>query len=229
MEKSMIFYDNEINTTLGGGMTMFVRPLNYQPLDILPMKVPDEWVTLDTVNPNHGKVIGCRFGIPGDRLWVKETWADVNSEYGPAICYKADGSLQSWRDFSKVFGPDEGAGPSMDYETYPGNYFMWWEDLLMGHPGHGWRPSVHMPRWASRITLEVVNVRVMRVQDITEEDAKTAAAPLGRVMGYGHVGMQSHLEGFIELWDSRFGKKYPWRKNPWVWITEFKCLTGIEK
>lgn len=99
---------------------------------------------------------------PGDRIWIKETWADVNTEEGPAILYRATSDYQSWRDFSTVFDEDYGVGPSMSYDAYPGQFSMWWSDLLNGSPDHSWRSPVHMPRWASRITLEATDVKVDR-------------------------------------------------------------------
>ncbi len=141
----------------------------------------------------------CPFGVPGDRLWVRETWADVNSEMGPTIIYRSDGAMQGWEDFCEEFGPDYGVGPSMNYEKYPGDYSMWWSDLLNKdehkEDGYAWKPSIHMPRWASRITLEVVSVGVERIQEAGDE--KLYRETLGD-----------------EAWD----------QNKWVWRVEFKII-----
>ena len=110
----------------------------------------------------------CPFGANGDVLWVRETWAPVNGECGPGFAYKADGAFSQ----PEYDGKDYGAGPSFNYEKYPGEYTMWYADLLSGAPGHPWKPSIHCPRWASRITLEITEVRVERLQDISEDDAK---------------------------------------------------------
>jgi hypothetical protein len=100
----------------------------------------------------------CPYGKAGDALWVKETWADVNTSEGPAIAYKADESFRSWHEFSITFGPDEGAGPSMDYDAYPGDYVMWFDDLISGEPDHEWREAKEMPQWASRLKLGLTHV-----------------------------------------------------------------------
>lgn len=108
---------------------------------------------------------------PGDVLYVRETWADVHSEEGPALLYRADSCVRSWHEWCVERGPDYGAGPSMNYDRYPGNYTMWWYDLLAGEPDHSWRSPLHMYRWASRITLVVTATRVEPLQDIPADDA----------------------------------------------------------
>lgn len=80
-----------------------------------------------------------------------------------------------------------------------------------------WRPSIHMPRWASRITLEVVGVRVERLQDISEEDAKAEGCALSADWkAFGVVAFQ-------QLWESINGPG-SWDANPWVWVVEFRKL-----
>lgn len=83
-----------------------------------------------------------------------------------------------------------------------------------------WRPSIFMPRWASRITLEIVGVRVERVQDISEADA--LAEGVERVPTWAAYSMR---DKFWALWDSINGPRgYGWNANPWVWVVEFKCI-----
>lgn len=79
-------------------------------------------------------------------------------------------------------------------------------------------PSIHMPRWASRITLEIVNIRVERLQEISEEDAKAEGCdPIG-----GENNLERYRSGFYHLWDSINGKAYPCDSNPWAWVIEFR-------
>lgn len=169
----------------------------------------------------------------GDRLWVRETWATVNTYGGPGWAYKADGEfIQPEYD-----GEDFGAGPSFDYEKYPGNYSMWIDDLLAGSAGHRWTPSIHMPRWASRITLIVTDVRVERLQDITEEDAAAEGVcsfveSLDRVGAWAGLSPEHRLglvrdaygscrQAFWHLWDAINGPG-AWEANPWVSVTSFE-------
>lgn len=91
--------------------------------------------------------------------------------------------------------------------------------------GQKWRPSIFMPRWASRITLEITNVRVERLQEITEEDAKNEGVipDESKKDGMSPI-INSYKYPFERLWDSINGKTYPWSSNPWVWCVEFRRL-----
>jgi len=89
-----------------------------------------------------------------------------------------------------------------------------------------WKSSIHMPRWASRITLEVKAVRCERLQDITPSDAKSEGAPeLSGMLEYHERGEQCYVDWFRELWDSINAKcGFPWESNPWVWVVEFEPI-----
>lgn len=108
--------------------------------------------------------------------------------------------------------------------------------------GAPWKPSIFMPRWASRITLEITDVRVERVQSITPEDAEAEGLisdefPIGGnyVKKYGLEGWQhqwfrqSPVDAYERLWDSLNAKRgFGWSVNPWVWVLEFRkiCVTS---
>lgn len=138
----------------------------------------------------------CPYGQPGDRLWVRETWG--------LMCYH---DPTDWCADSIV-----GVSESDLRERYTLEHAANWK--LPNESSH-WRPSIHMPRWASRITLEIVAVRVERLQEITEEDAKAEG-----VEPYAPDDGQYRL-GFRELWELINGPD-SWAMNPWVWVIEFK-------
>lgn len=103
-------------------------------------------------------------------------------------------------------------------------------DSVDDPPFSAWRPSIHMPRWASRMALEITGVRVERVQDIGEADARAegitgvldSAFPSYHVVGERRPKCHSAVEAFGLLWDSINGKRgYGWAANPWVWVIEF--------
>lgn len=139
----------------------------------------------------------CPYGVPGDRLWVRETWCQ--DERG--------GTLSS--------------GHAMVYYRAD----MPTQNIWKG----SWRPSIFMPRWASRITLEIANIRVERLQDISEADAKEEGCQKGcqiREVLYADEPREaySYIEQYRKLWDSINGKTYPWDHNPWVWAITFTLI-----
>jgi hypothetical protein len=150
----------------------------------------------------------CPYGKPGDRLWVREAWAVVPhvTDNGPKHRAKGDGTGVTWR-------ADWNANPS----------------------GFKWKPSIHMPRWASRITLEITGVRVERLQEISEADAiaegiesrRVSWLPNGceyRYHGWLHKHHQwssSPINSYRSLWEEIHGPE-SWAANPWVWVVEFQ-------
>ena len=144
---------------------------------------------------------GCPYGQPGDRLWVRETWQHANSPHGPyepgCTCfYRAD----YWDD---PHGMDGEKSPEGKYRA--------------------WIPSIHMPRAASRINLEVVHVRVEKLQDISEADAIAEGAPGGHGSIPGYIYAATPHEHYRHIWESINGAG-SWDKNPWVWVVEFKRI-----
>ncbi len=160
----------------------------------------------------------CPYGAPGDRLWVRETH-DVNrlgvetfpdgcERFYAGIAYKADD------------GRHEADITERLYRT------------LDETESRGWTASIHMPRWASRITLEITGVRVERLNDISEADA--ANEGLYRLPALGRYVVQKgeqYFGGadrdarvvFADLWD-RINGGGAWDANPWVWVVEFKRI-----
>lgn len=137
----------------------------------------------------------------GQTLWVREAWTEV-----PWV--HADGE----KDTQVLYRADAPGKNVFDPER-----------------GDRWRPSIHMPRWASRITLRVTNVRVEKLQDISPEDAEAEGV-------FRHIARHSidkvfrdergatAIARFRELWDSINAKRAPWKSNPWVWVVTFEVV-----
>lgn len=136
----------------------------------------------------------CPYGVPGDRLWVRETHYIYYGPHAP------------WPDLPHV-ASDLGIA-----------YYR--EGFDRSAPR--WRPSIHMPRWASRLTLLVTDVRVERVQDISTMDAKAEGVQLGTTP----ADMRPYYKmAFQDLWDSIYAKRgYGWDVNPLCWIVSFEAV-----
>ncbi|AXK23872.1 hypothetical protein [Serratia marcescens] len=170
-------------------------------------------------NSNH--LLGCPFGQVGDRLWVRETFAILGNEDGCPIDW--DGNL--------IKGDERHAARIYKASCWqePGNYGLWSiPDRDTQYEG-AWRPSIHMPRWASRILLEITAVRVERLNDISEEDAKSEGVkPAGDMLpDYPDTFLTPKGDfatakvAFQRLWQSIYGVD-SWEANPWVWVIEFR-------
>lgn len=145
----------------------------------------------------------CPFGAVGDRLWVRETFATL-------ACGSYEPEKPSWSG-------------SCQEARYRATDRL--ADLSADIRGYGWRPSIHMPRWASRITLEITGVRVERLWEISEDDAKAQGCWYGRGGGEPDFAV-SPADHFPTLWASIYGEE-SWQANPWVWVIEFKRVDSI--
>jgi hypothetical protein len=150
------------------------------------------------------KKIKCPFGQPGDRLWVRETFF-----CNPCLPNCAGRSNENECPFNHV--GDKCYGYRTQYTDISGIDVKW-------------RPSIHMPRWASRIILEIDEIRVERAQDITEDGARAEGVKPLNNQPYQSI---SHRMSFSVLWDSIYSKQdLGWEVNPWVWTVKFHVLEG---
>ncbi|WP_334642217.1 hypothetical protein [Klebsiella aerogenes] len=171
------------------------------------------------MNPVLG-AISCPFGGVGDRIWVRETWSDVNLEGIPAVAYRADGDVYSLMD-DESFLDEDGAFNYDEPRVTKYHFAAWYSDLIGGIEGD-WRPSIHMPRWASRILLEITDIRVERLASVSDEDAGKEGYPADP-SPFG--GPMDKWLWFRQLWDGIY-PKHSFKHNPWVWVIEFKRIKG---
>lgn len=152
--------------------------------------------------------IRCPYGVPGDRLWVKETWRPAiahSCRMDTCVCanvnvtYQADGAV-TW--FPEQDIPDDWTMPKA--------------------ASRGFVPSIFMPSWAPRIRQLITSIRVERLQDITEEDAKAEGVEYCDEFGHDDCfhGAIGYRCAFERLWDSINSKLpgFSWRDNPYVWV-----------
>lgn len=162
----------------------------------------------------------CPYGVPGDRIWVRETFQ------GPLVHEEL---FEEYSAYPEKFETPEYCEYAADGGVRPEYCDL--DDNLR----HGWRPSIHMPRWASRILLEITNVRVERLNAISEEDAEAEGIDMEAlydsqdcydcIADHNMTGRPTVTGAFKYLWESIYGED-GWKSNPWVWVIEFKRVEG---
>jgi len=217
-ERPILFNTEMVKAILDGRKTQTRRPL---PEWQKPKQINDpdfrhmQWMCTAQNHPRWGfgvfgeteeeavknlaGVLVCPFGNIGDRLWVRETFALV-----PQTAYGSD--------VSRIINPEDDGEIAI--------YKAEWDRS----PPSKWRPSIHMPRWASRLTLEITDVRVERLQDISEEDAKAEGFMrmiADDALNFYPCSKGTYKCGFAGLWNSLYQS---WNENPWVWVVEFKVI-----
>ncbi|CUW11431.1 Uncharacterised protein [Serratia grimesii] len=202
-ERPVIFNGEMVRALLEGRKTQTRRVIaNVGADNCIPLqkqtKTKDGIYTHVMDAPMYGL---CPFGQVGDRLWVRETWQGPLVDEERFEDYRANADKFQTPEFCE-YAADGGARPE----------FCDLDDNVR----QGWRPSIHMPRWASRLTLEITAVRVERLQDISEADAIAEG-------GTKHF----NIDWFGPLWASIYGEE-SWNANPWVWVIEFRRVGGSD-
>lgn len=223
-ERGMIFNAEMVRALLDGRKTQTRRPIKF------PFKDRNLGCELSgnelAGELSAGNYLNSPFGKPGDRIWVRETWAQLGNE---------DRCTIDWDDnLVKGGGPEAARIYRASCEQKEGNYGLWsipddayWKPHTDDLQYDGtWCPSIHMPRWASRITLEITGVRVERLNDISQEDAQAEGMELtGWRPTYSAPDSGGEVwtpyDNFALLWESIYGEE-SWQANPWVWVIEFK-------
>jgi hypothetical protein len=194
-ERPIIMSAESVRAILAGRKTQTRRVVKPQ-----PELLPGYWRGLHYASEEHFRK-GATIEGPyqsGERLWVRES-----------ACYLLDGDGDRY-DVCTYHADDDAPHPG-DFDFSPRDH---------GPSGHtGWRPSIHMPRWASRLTLEITDVRVERLQAIGGED----------VVAEGFTHWHGRSCGFALAWDGLNAHRgYSWYMNPWVWVIEFRPQEASE-
>lgn len=219
-EHPILFSTEMVKAILDGRKTMTRRAIRYSHLWAYGAFSHDdnrgyaELSAMPTFDPMYSISKPCPYGQPGDLLWVRETfclWDATTDDYEGdlhrgKLPVPNEHNIHFWKKRVQYRASTE-----CDDESYQ------------------WRPSIHMPRWASRTTLQVTGVRVERVQDISANGAVNEG-------WHDECGWERFANGqwfrgdtpvavidFAYLWDSINAKRgYSWDSNPWVWVVEFK-------
>lgn len=222
-ERGMIFNAEMVRAILNGSKTQTRRVMKPQPTPddyICPYDGPRGGHIWPSKNHQYGLHVelmmqngeghwdglasqACPFGEVGDRIWVRETYRVMGCATDVArLMYKAS-ERNSFTESTR---------------TVP-------VGTCTKQPSQKWTPSIHMPRWASRILLEITSVRVERLNAISEEDAQAEGVTPSTHLITPPEAM--HRVGFRNIWESIYGEE-SWSANPWCWVIEFKRVGDAE-
>ncbi|EDT5022295.1 hypothetical protein AHN18_004058 [Salmonella enterica subsp. enterica] len=210
-ERGMIFNAEMVNAILSGRKTQTRRPIKWKQTRFTEIAERDDgslWPWAEDCERGGDIWFACPYGEIGDRIWVRETWQVIHDHID-----------ESSHVESRTYAPSIPKEKDRYWHTVYAEHFG---DESREDRGFPWRPAIHMPRWASRITLEITDVRVERLRGLSEEDAKSE----GIIPSAGGVlpGWEYRIN-FRDLWMDIYGTDN-WEANPWVWVIEFKRVEG---
>lgn len=205
-ERPILFSGEMVRAILEGRKTQTRRVVKGTALRML-----DDGFTANFV-ADPGNSAWCPYGQAGDALWVRETFVLQNDVEGEAPPFEDGRPIQredsEYSHYTWLQPHYRATDPEPELDMGDGS-----------GPCCKWTPSIHMPRWASRIALEVAAVRIERVQEISEADANREGCPLP---AKDQAWTQCRL-WYQQLWDKINAKRgFGWDINPWVWVIEFQ-------
>ena len=235
-ERGMIFNGEMVRAILDGREAQTRRPIKWKQTrftEIGEREDGSKWPWSEDAEHACDFWHPCPFGAVGDRIWVRETWQAIHD-------YCDENGHVDERRYARSIPRHRGNYWHPVYEEAWGNESR--EDREFP-----WRPSIHMPRWASRILLEITDVRVERLNTISEEDAQREGVHTEvwdqTVVARNYVASdeffqfwsddmphyvemnQLYRSSFRSLWDSIYGEE-SWKANGWVWVIEFRRVEG---
>lgn len=207
-ERGMIFNAEMVRAILDGRKTQTRRPIKWKQTrftEIGEREDGSKWPWSEDAEHAFDSWHPCPFGSVGDRIWVRETFQGPLFDFDLMDSYCKDSTPFEKSEFC-VYKADGVPAPEF-YDA---------DDELHCC----WRPSIHMPRWASRILLEITGVRVERLKSISDRDALREGCSTADMKSGDCVA-----DVFARLWASIYGSD-SWNANPWVWVIEFKRVEG---
>ncbi|WP_273839364.1 hypothetical protein [Providencia rettgeri] len=231
-ERGIIFNSEMVRAILDGRKTQTRRIVKHQRHPSQEIKLCDDgffhWSMIGAEKPLSA--INYEYGRVGDRLWVRETYSLLGNEDACPIDWN-DNIVNDKTEAARIY--------RASCAQKSGDYGLWsipdeadWKPHTEEMKFEGsWTPSIHMPRWASRITLEITDVRVERLNNISPRDVVAegliklpATGRYVRFQGAQHFGLayDNHKDAFADLWDEVSKPDCNYESNPWVWVIEFK-------
>lgn len=200
--RGMIFNAEMVRAILEGRKTQTRRPIKWKQTRFTEIAERDDgslWPWAEDCERGGDIWFACPFGEVGDRIWVRETFRVHSRATDVATLVYRASVRNSWTEQTHRVPVAVCNKPATSDK---------------------WTPSIHMPRWASRLLLEITDVRVERLNNISECDAKAEGGPTECTL----IG-DKYFPGFRSLWKSIYGEE-SWDANPWVWVIKFKRVEG---
>lgn len=213
IERPILFSASMVQAILAGNKTQTRRVAKHPLLETLSyiVNIGDGWF-----GDEEGDVqVRCPYGKVGDQLWVRETWGVISYELD------ANGNLADWvpdRPATAIHEMPFGNGYYHGHVIYRADGEHDFVDIDTGEEASQWKPSIHMPRIASRIQLEITNIRVERLNDCSDADAIEEGIDRTNTSIPGYAKAR-----YEQLWESINGAG-SWEANPWVWVIEFRRI-----
>ncbi|SAT64457.1 morphogenetic protein [Klebsiella pneumoniae] len=235
-ERGMIFNGEMVRAILDGRKTQTRRIIKWKQTrftEIGEREDGSKWPWSEDAEHACDFWHPCPFGAVGDRIWVRETWGVVSHELDE------DGRIRPWtpdRPATVIHEMPFGNGYYSGHAIYAADGdFTWGDDDGYEDGRSCWKPSIHMPKAASRILLEITDVRVERLNAISEEDAEAEGIDMEAlydsqdcydcIADHNMTGRPTVTGAFKYLWESIYGEE-GWKSNPWVWVISFKRVEG---
>ncbi|MRJ88245.1 hypothetical protein [Klebsiella pneumoniae] len=234
IERGMIFNGEMVRAILDGRKTQTRRPIKWKQTrftEIGEREDGSKWPWSEDAEHACDFWHPCPFGAVGDRIWVRETWGVASHAFSD------DGLMIDWvpdRPATAIHEMPFGNGYYSGHAIYAADGdFTWGDDDGYEDGRSCWKPSIHMPKAASRILLEITDVRVERLNAISEEDATAEGVPPAGSLLPDYPGTFLTPKGdfatakvaFQRLWESIYGEE-SWNANPWVWVIYFERIEG---
>ncbi len=218
-ERPMPFSGPQVQAILDGRMSVTRRPIKPQPVDEdeqgpyiqIPVHLPDAPGLIF----NSREHIACPYGVPGDELWVRETWGVFGRAHYGRHADPEFGGKSTLKLLYRATENEDRRESAVSEDA--------WNKYCKPESWGKWKPSIHMPRWASRIQLVVKSVRAERLKDITADECRLEGVDLPETPPY--------VRPFRELWDAMYAKKpeLQWSANPWVWRIAFERIDAHKR
>lgn len=215
--RGLVCSDDEVRRLLNGTLTQIRRLMRQQDgflVDGGGRPFTQRWDPEEEINWRRD--IRCPWGVPGDDVWIRETWG-VGCRPDP---------FQGWIDGLEYRADCDNKDPDELLPLYTPEIP---EDVCLDE-FNGWQRAPSMPRWASRLSRSVAAVKVERLQSITEDDARKSGVE--KMAGVGDeqriagdlfdrtFGSHPYVGAFAVAWDS--ASRTPWISNPWVWVVDLE-------